>query len=226
MPYLCTPSSKRTPPGFRAGSRRHTIASGSMSSVIPSDALGARGVDAHQRGLADRPRVEQRLGLHDGRVVEEVLGDPEGGPGPGHRRRDAIGLGHRDRQRLLTRHVLARGERGHDLVGVHPRGREQLHRVHRGVVQHLREVGIQTRRDPPLGGPPLRPLGPRVAERDHVAARVLEIPRRVEPRDVAASDDGQPQAVHGSGSRQAGSLSPSGGAATSKALTTPHSIAK
>ncbi len=36
MPYLCTPSSNRTPPGLRDGSRRQTIASGSMSSVIPS----------------------------------------------------------------------------------------------------------------------------------------------------------------------------------------------
>jgi len=43
---------------------------------------------------------------------------------------------------------------------------------------------------------------------------------------LAASDDGQSQAVHGARPRQAGSLSPSGGAGTSKALTTPHSIAK
>jgi hypothetical protein len=76
---------------------------------LPLDLHDARRVDPHQGRLADRARVEQLLGLQDGRVIEEVLGHAERRARAGHRRGDAIGLGHRDRQRLLRRDVLAGG---------------------------------------------------------------------------------------------------------------------
>src|SRR6185503_19205429 len=55
------------------------------------DVARARGVDAHQRRLADGALVQQRLGLHDRRVIEEVLGHTKGRAGRGHGVRDAVG---------------------------------------------------------------------------------------------------------------------------------------
>ena len=81
------------------------------------------------------------------------------GPRPRHRGGDRSASATVTASGFWTRDVLARPERGHDLVGVHPGGRQQLDRVDRGIVQHLREVGVEPGRDAPLAGPALGPLG-------------------------------------------------------------------
>jgi hypothetical protein len=92
--------------------------------------------------------------------------------------------------------VLACRERRHDLVGVPPGGREELDGVDRAVLQHLLEVRVDARRDAPFAGAALGPPGLGVAQRHHVAARVLEVAGRVQERDVAAADDGEADAIH------------------------------
>jgi hypothetical protein len=156
-------------------------------------------VNAHQRRRADGAGVEQLLRLQDRRVIEKVLGDPKRRPRARHGGGDAVGLGDRGRQRLLTGDVLAGRKRRHDLVGVHPGGREELDGVDRGIIQHLFEIRVHARRDAPLAGAPLGPLGLRVAQRDDVTPWVLQIAGRVELRDVPAADDGQTYAIHATG---------------------------
>jgi hypothetical protein len=163
------------------------------------DVRRARRVNPHQRRLADDAGVEQLLGLHDRRIVEEVLGDAERRAGARHGVGDALGLGQRDGQRLLTRHVLAGRERRDDLVRVQPGGREELDGVNRAVVQDFLEVRVHAGCNAPLARAALGPLRVRVAQGDHVTAGVLEVAGHVELRDVAATDDGEAHAIHGPG---------------------------
>jgi len=95
--------------------------------------------------------------------------------------------------------VLARRERRHDLVRVHPGGREELDGVDRAVLQDLLEVRVHARRDAPLPRAALGRWGSVSQRADHLAARVLQITGRVELRDVAATDDGEAHAIHATG---------------------------
>lgn len=57
-------------------------------------------------------------------------------------------------------------------------------------------IGVELGRDAPLARPNLGPTGERVAQRLHLAARVSQIARRVELRDIATANDGESDIVH------------------------------
>jgi hypothetical protein len=130
-------------------------------------------------------------------IVEEALPDAEDDAGLVDRLEHRSGLGDRVGHRLLARDVLARARGRDDVVVVEVRGREDLDRVDLVVGEEGVEAGVDLGHVP-LPRLPLGLFAAWVAQREDVAAIMLEVSGDVQWCDVAHADDPDAYAIHGS----------------------------
>ena len=171
------------------------VAFGTQRGLEGGVGLADQRADAQGRRLADGAVGHQALRQLERGIVDEALADAQGAADPlGHRlhlERVLDRVGHR----LLDGHVLARLERGDDVVAVQVGGREHLHGVDRVVGQHGGQVGVEGLR-PPLLGRLAAHLLVGVAHGDDVATGILEVAAHVHGRDVAGAQHAQPDPLH------------------------------
>jgi len=147
-----------------------------------------QGLHPDHRRSADRTVGDELPRLHERRVVQRTLADSEDDlslrAGLDHLAR----FGDRVRDRFLHRDVLA-GRRGSDdVVAVHVRRREDLDRVDVGIGEQIVERRVDLRHAPLGGHAPCLAFS-RLAQRDHIAAVVLEVAAGVDGCDVPDSND-------------------------------------
>jgi hypothetical protein len=103
-----------------------------------------------------------------------------------------VGVGQRERHRLLAEHGLARPCRGHHQVGVEAGGRRDHHRVDGRVRERLRRIGAGAVRAEALRDPGRRVRhGHEPRSRDPARQRTA-----VERPHPAGPDQGHPDLVH------------------------------
>nr|WP_254126842.1 hypothetical protein [Aquihabitans sp. G128] len=107
--------------------------------LLLADAPEVQAVGVEVAELAQRPPLHELLELQERRVVLQQVPHHQGAPGGGGRSHDRLGVGHRERQRLLHEDVLAGLERLDGQPGVVHRGRGDDQGVDLGVGHHLGE---------------------------------------------------------------------------------------
>ena len=120
------------------------------------------GLDAHDGRRSDRAFADEVARLAQRRVVATVLGDAEHPVGFLRGRHHPAGVADVVRDRLLTRHVLARPQRGDRVLRVQRRGAEDLDRVDLVVGEQRVDVGVARARHPTR---PCAARAPRAADR-------------------------------------------------------------